>query len=78
MAGDRLSEPLRVARGEIEPGEWEPVYFDFALDGDVEKVSIYTHLTNPAKQDSVGWGNKPTLDLRERVEHGKATAATPA
>src|ERR1700730_1029629 len=47
---------------EIEPGEPDEIHFDFAIDPEIKRVLIYTHLVNEKKKRK-GWNLSTIYDI---------------
>jgi hypothetical protein len=50
-------------QAEIEPGEVQHFCCDFSVDASVELAEIYCHLSNPRKNDTMGWTATAVVEL---------------
>lgn len=50
--------------GEIEPGECETLCSDFVLPREIEKVLVYSYVTNHAKASDIGWSDTTIVSVR--------------
>lgn len=63
-------------RAEVEPGETEVLHCDFVVPAVIERVLLYTYITNHEKRGrDIGWSDTTVVDLKEDMRHA-TTAAT--
>ena len=55
---------------ELEPGEWDDVYFDFVVDGAFDVIQLYSHFGSPEhRKRKLGWSKTILCDLRQCKGH---------